>query len=410
MAAAAGRPPVLSLYAMLDEAVMADPYPLYQRMRELGPVHWDPFMHSWLVSNYADAVTVLRSFSADRAPRPELLERTGLAGLMPISKMMSRQMLFVDPPAHTRLHSLCRSLFAGDRLQQLRGRVQSVADALIDRVLPQGRMDVVADFAAPLPAILTAELLGVPAEDHPRMKLWSEAFAEMVGNAQHNPERLTILLRQLDEMTEYFRAAMRVQERQPNDGLLSLLMRAEAGGARMSEDEIVAMSILVLVGGQETTTNLIATGLLTLLRDPAALSRLRDDPGVLDTGVEELLRHVSPTQHTARIATRESNLSGKTIRSGDAVTVVLAAANRDPARFAAPDQLDLGRADNRHLAFGWSTHFCLGAPLARIEGRIAFETLLRRLPRLALAGGKLRWREILILRGLTSLDVVFDTL
>lgn len=400
--------PGLSLYQMLDPAVMADPYPLYRRLREHDPVHWDPFMHTWLVTGYADAVAVLRSFSADRTPDPERLDRAGLGGLAPIARVMSQQMLFMDPPGHTRLQRMCAAAFTPRRVELLRGRVQAIADALLDTVLPRGRMDVIGDFAAPLPAIVTAELLGVPAEDHRQIKAWSEAFAEMVGNAQHNPDRLRHLLARLDEMTAYFRAAMREQERRPRDGLLGLLMAAEADGSRMTEDEILAMTLLMLVGGQETTTNLIGTGLLTLLRTPAALAQLRDDPSVIETAVEELLRHVSPTQHTARIAPADSALGGKAIRKGDPVTVVLAAANRDPARFADPDRLDLVRPDNRHLAFGWSTHFCLGAPLARMEGRIAFATLLRRLPGLALADAAPSWREILILRGLTSLAVTFN--
>lgn len=413
MTTAASQPdPSLSLFALLDPAVMADPYPLYRRMRETEPVHWDPFMNTWLVTGYADAVTVLRTFSADRAPRPEHLERGGLGALKPISRIMAQQMLFMDPPDHTRLHRLCGAVFTQSRLLQLRARVQAVADELIDQALSCGHMDLVEEFAASLPAIITAELLGVPAVDHRLLKLWSEAFGEMVGNAQHTPRRLQLLLRRLDEMTDYFRAAIREQERRPNDGLLAHLIQAgiEAGakGARMTEDELVAMALLLLVGGQETTTNLIATGLLALLQDPAALARMRDDSSVLGTGIEELLRYVSPTQHTARIAPGDQVLGGKPIRKGDAVTVVLAAANRDPTRFIDPDRLDLARADNRHLAFGWSTHFCLGAPLARLEGRIALATLLRRLPGLALTPSPLQWRDILILRGLTALDVTWE--
>lgn len=393
---------------MLDPAVMADPIPLYRRLREHDPVHWDPFMHTWLVTGYADAVAVLRTFSADRTPRPEQLDRAGLGALAPISRVMSRQMLFMDPPGHTRLQRMCAGAFTPRRIEQLRGRIQAVADALLDQVQAASRMDVIGDFAGPLPAIVTAELLGVPAEDHREIKAWSEAFAEMVGNAQHNPDRLRHLLASLGEMTDYFRAAMREQEQRPRDGLLGRLMAADGDGTRPTEEEILAMIFLMLVGGQETTTNLIGTGLLTLLGMPAALAQLRDDPAVIESAVEELLRHVSPTQHTSRIAPADCELGGKTIRKGQSVTTVLAAANRDPARFTDPDRLDLTRPDNRHLAFGWSTHFCLGAPLARMEGRIAFTTLLRRLPGLALADASPKWREILILRGLTSLAVTFD--
>lgn len=404
----ATRPdPGPSLYMMLDPAVMADPYPLYRRLREHDPVHWDPFMHSWVVTGYRDALAVLRGFSAARAPRPERLERAGLGALAPIARLMSRQMLFMDPPDHTRLQRACAAAFTPRRVERLRARVRRIADGLLDAVLERGEMDAIGDFAAPLPAIVTADLLGVPAEDHRRLKAWSEALAEMVGNAQHAPHRLRHLLAALDEMTDYFRAAMREQERRPREGLLGLLMAAEADGARLGEEDVLATVLLALVGGQETTTNLIGTGLLTLLRAPDALARWRDDPAVGASAVEELLRHVSPTQHTARIAPADTALGGKTIRAGDPVTVVLAAANRDPARFADPDRLRLTRPDNRHLAFGWAAHFCPGAPLARMEGAIAFEALLRRLRGLALADPAPAWRDILILRGLVSLEVTF---
>ena len=400
--------PSLSLFQLLDPAVMADPYPFYHRLRVHDPVHWDPFMHTWLVTGYADAVTVLRSFSADRTPRTEQLGRGGLDAMAPMARVMSRQMLFLDPPEHTRLHKMCAAAFTRQRIERLRERIQAVADELLDAALPSGRMDVIGDFAGPLPAIVTAELLGVPREDHRRIKAWSEVMAEMIGSSQHNPDRVRHIVAGLEGMTAYFQAAMRAHERQPGDGLLGLLMDAEVDGARLSEEEILAMTFLLLVGAQETTTNLIATGLLTLLRAPEALAQLRDDPAIINTAVEELLRHVSPTQATFRIAPEDCVLGGKAIRRGDTVTPVLAAANRDPARFPDPDRLDLTRPDNRHLAFGWSTHFCLGAPLARMEGAIALTTLLRRLPGLALADAAPRWREILVLRGLTALAVTFD--
>ena len=393
---------------MLDPAVMADPYPFYHRLRAHDPVHWDPFMHTWLVTGYADAVTVLRTFSAERTPRQEQLGRGGLDAMAPMTRLMSRQMLFLDPPEHTRLHRICATAFTPRRVGRLRERVQEVADELLDAALPRGEMDVIGDFAGPLPAIVTAELLGVPREDHPRIKAWSEVLAEMIGTSQHNPDRVRHIVANLESMTTYFQAAMRAHERRPGEGLLGLLMDTEVDGARLSEEEVLATTSLLLVGAQETTTNLIAIGLLTLLRTPAALAQLRDDPAIITTAVEELLRYVSPTQATFRIAPEDCVLGGKTIRKGDTVTPVLAAANRDPARFPDPDRLDLTRPDNRHLAFGWSTHFCLGAPLARMEGAIALTTLLRRLPGLALAGAAPRWREVLVLRGLTALAVTFD--
>jgi pimeloyl-[acyl-carrier protein] synthase len=396
-----------SLYELLDPDILADPYPLYRRLRESDPVAWDPFLHAWVVTNYAGVLTVLHKFSADRTATPEQLAAMGLGSLQPVAEVMVRQMLFMDAPAHTRLRGLCSSAFTSRRVDHLRPHIQEIADDLIDKVLPQGRMDVIADFAAPLPAIVTAELLGVPTSDHQQLKSWSADFAEMLGNFQHNPDRVSRVLRTVDEMTRYFRAAIREQERHPRNGLVQLLVNASEGGSRLSEDEVIANIIVTMVGGQETTTNLIGNGLLTLIRNPAALAQLRDDASIIESGVEELLRYESPSQHTARLAPDDLVLGDKQIKKRDAVMAVMAAANRDPARFPDPDRLDLTRKDNRHVAFGWAAHFCFGAPLARIEGQIAFPTLLRRLPDLALEPAPLLWRQNLGLRGLTALPVTF---
>lgn len=404
VAAASDSPP--SLYSLLDPEVLADPYPLYRRLRELDPVAWDPFLHAWVVTSYSGVVEVLHKFSADRTPTPEQLNAMGMQSLGPVAQVMVRQMLFLDAPAHTGIRGLCSKAFVSRRVEGLRSHIQDIADSLIGTVKPSGRMDVIADFAAPLPAIVTAELLGMPPSDHEQLKDWSADFAGMLGNFQHNPDRVAAVQRSLDEMLRYFTSAVR-DSRRSSGGLINLLIEASEGGMRLSEDEIVANIIVTMVGGQETTTNLIGNGLLTLLRHPAELARLRDDDLIVDSAVEELLRFESPSQHTARLAPADMVLGDKRIRKRDAVMAVMAAANRDPARFADPDRLDLERPNNRHVAFGWGAHFCFGAPLARIEGQIAFPTLLRRLPELALVPGPLHWRENLGLRGLMSLPVTF---
>jgi cytochrome P450 len=269
-------------------------------------------------------------------------------------------------------------------------------------------MDVIADFASPAPAIVTAEMFGIPVSDHGQLKDWSADFAEMLGNFQHNPDRFPRVLRSLDNMCSYFRAAMQQQRNEPRDGLIQAMMAAEVDGNRLTEEEIVANLIVTMVGGQETTTNLIGNGLLTLLRNPAEMERLRADPTLIPSAVEELLRYESPSQHTARLAPDDVELGGKQIRKRQAVIAVMGAGNRDPERFPDPDRLDLARKDNRHLAFGWAAHFCFGAALARLEGQIAFSTILRRLPELKLDESvPLVWRHNLGLRGLTALHVRF---
>lgn len=398
----------LSLVRLLEPEVLANPYPLYHRLRSEDPVHWDRFLHTWVVTRYPDVLNVLHSFSADRTPTPEQLTAMGLSGLNPIAKVMVKQMLFMDAPAHTRLRGLASAAFTPRRVEVLREHIQEIADALLDRVQTRGRMDIIADFAAPMPAIVTAEMLGVPTEDHVDLKKWSADFAEMLGNFQHNPDRIPRVLESTNNLTDYFQAAISRARQHPREGLIHAFMTAEVDGDRLTDEEIVANCIVTMVGGQETTTNLIGNGLLTLMRNPEQLAQLRDDRSLISSAVEELLRYESPSQHTGRIAREDVQMSDKQIRKGQAVMAIMAAANRDPERFPDPDRLILDRSDNKHLAFGWSSHFCFGAPLARMEGQIAFETILRRLPNLEVAPGPLTWRNNSGLRGLTALPVSFS--
>ncbi len=398
----------LSLVRLLEPEVLADPYPLYRRLRTEDPVHWDRFLHTWVVTRYPDVLRVLHSFSADRTPTPTQLTAMGLSALNPIAKVMVKQMLFMDPPAHTRLRGLASAAFTPARVMVLREHIQSIADDLLGQVQAQGKMDVIADFAAPMPAIVTAEMLGVPTADHVKLKGWSADFAEMLGNFQHNPDRIPRVLQSTNYLVSYFQNAIAEIRERPREGLIHSFMTAEIEGDRLTDEEIVANCVVTMVGGQETTTNLIGNGLLTLLRNPAPLEQLRSDSRLIPSAVEELLRFESPSQHTGRIAKEDVEIDGRPIRKGHAVMAIMAAANRDPDRFPDPDTLLLERADNKHLAFGWSNHFCFGAPLARMEGQIAFETLLRRLPGLQLAPGPLTWRSNSGLRGLTALPVTFD--
>jgi cytochrome P450 len=398
----------ISLCQLMEPEVMAFPYHLYRELRESDPVHWDPFLHAWVVTRYADIVTVLSRFSADRTISEEKLNQMGLGAMNPIIQVMARQMLFRDPPDHTRLRTLCAAAFSPARIAALRGHIQEIADSLIDGFIEKGSADIVADLAAPMPAIVTAEMLGVPVSDHEKLKQWSIDFAEILGNFQHQPDRVARVAASVRDMTDYFRAAIRRQETDPREGLVLSLVQAEVNGIRLNEEEIIANCILTMIGGQETSTNLIGSGLLTLLRHPGQMRMLLGDPSLISSAVEELLRFESPIQHTARVAHEDFSLGGKLIRRGQSVVAVLAAGNRDPERFSNPDVLDLKRGDKGHLAFGWAAHFCFGAPLARMEGQIAFGTLLRRLKNLALASEDFVWRENLGLRGLSGLPVRFD--
>jgi len=399
--------PELSLTRLLDPEVLADPYPLYARLRSEAPVYFDPFLHTWVVTRYADVLKVLLTFSADRTPSPEQLSAMGMSAIGPIAQVMVKQMLFLDPPAHTRLRSLAATVFSPRRVKVLEEHIRAIANDLIDKVLGKGRMDVMSDIAEPLPAIVTAELLGVPVEDHDQLKDWSKDFAEMLGNYQHNPNRIPKVLKSTAEMTKYFRARIADQKEVPQEGLIQSLLSAEIDGDRLTEEEVVANTIVTMVGGQETTTNLIGNGMLTLLRNPEEKNRLMSDYSLIPSAVEELLRYESPSQQTGRIAREDVVIGGQEIKKGQAIIAVMASGNRDAERFPDPDRLDLARTDNRHLAFGWAAHFCFGAPLARLEGQIMLETMLRRLPQLELEGDDLTWRDNLGLRGLNSLPVKF---
>jgi pimeloyl-[acyl-carrier protein] synthase len=405
-AAPASAPnPALSLYRLLEPEVLANPYPLFAQLRTEDPVHWDPYLHSWIVTRYADVVTVLREFSAARTPTPEQLSAMGLSRLNPLARVMVRQMLFLDPPDHSRIRGLAACAFTPQRVAALKQRIQQLTDSLLDQVQPSGRMDVIADLGEPLPAIITSELLGISPEHALTLKKWSADFAEMLGNFQHNPDRIPSMLLTIENLTGFFRKAVDEQKKAPRPGLIHSLIKAEVEGDRLTDDEIIANAIITMVGGLETTTNLVGNGILTLLRHPDQLNRLREDPSIIAPAVEELLRYESPSQHTARLAPAEVELGGKKIRKRQAVIAVMAAGNRDPERFPDPDRLDLTREDNRHLAFGWAAHFCFGAPLARIEGQIAIGTLLRRFPNLALLPTRITWRTNLGLRGLTALPI-----
>jgi pimeloyl-[acyl-carrier protein] synthase len=359
------------------------------------------------VTRYEDVLTVLHRFSADRTPTPETLESIGMGDLAPIARVMVRQMLFLDPPSHTRVRGLAAKAFTPRRVDVLRDHIGQIVEELLDAVMERGEMDVIADLAYPLPAIVTAEVLGVPTSDWRLLTSWSAAFAEMLGNFQHNPDRAARVLVAIEDMTAYFRDAVRMQRRQPGEGLVHALATAEIDGDRLSEDEVIANVIVTMVGGQETTTNLIGNGVLSLLRNPGQLDLLRQDPSLAASAVEELLRYESPSQHTARLAPADTLLGGRMIRERQAVIAVMGAANRDPERFADPDRLDITRPDNRHVAFGWAGHFCFGAPLARIEGQLTFAAITRRMPALRLLPEALVWRENLGLRGLKRLPVAF---
>ena len=389
----------------MDPAFLADPYPTYRRLRTEDPVHHSP-LDFWVLTRYEDVVAVLRDPRFIKEPLAAFVAaRFGVA----VPPGVGVSMLDRDPPDHTRLRSLVSKAFTPRVVEGLRPRIQAIVDSLITRAEAAGSMDLIEEFAYPLPVNVICEMLGVPVEDHERFKGWSLDIARGLDS---------ILLPQESEvprrsgaarhaMGDYFRGLVAERRASPRGDLLSALIAAEEAGDKLSEEELLATCILLLIAGHETTVNLIGNGTLALLRHPGELRRLRETPGLIGSAVEELLRYDGPVQRTARIPSTDVTISGRTIGKGEMVMPFIGAADRDPAQFPDPDRLDLARTDNRHIAFGWGIHFCLGAPLARVEGQIAIDALVRRLPKLELVTDEPEYRESLTLRGLKTLPVRF---
>jgi pimeloyl-[acyl-carrier protein] synthase len=397
----------LSLCQLLNPDVAADPRPLYHQIRSKDAVRWDAFLGAWVVTRYDDVIWVLRNLSAERTPSKDRLLEKGLIHFGPITSVMEKQMLLSDPPYHTRIRKLVGSAFTTEKIAALTELIREIARKLIANKLHAGGMEVMEDFADPFPAVVIAMVLGIPEENYRQLGIWAADFAETFGNFTHNPARTSAILQSCAEMTSYFRDCISTLRHAPNDGLVCSFMTTNVDGDTLTDDEIVANSIGILVGGYETAKNLIGTSVLTLLNHPEQMEMLRRDGALLAPAVEELLRYDSPVQLTGRIPVKDIELGGKQIRSGASVLAVLGAANCDPARFPNPDGLDLTRSDNRHVAFGWGPHFCIGAMLARLEMRVALECLLN-LSNLQLARDGLAWRSHLLFRGPTTLRVTFD--
>jgi cytochrome P450 len=387
-------------------AFRSDPYPTYALLQQYAPIFfWDAW-GMWFLSRYEDCYTLLRDNRLGRrggrtedAGEPPPQQR-------PLFEMMSRWMLLQDPPDHTRLRSLVHKAFTPRMVAQLRATVQQTTDDLLDRVQARGSMDLIADFAYPLPVTVICQLLGVPPADHVHFRGWSDAIARSLDLTD-----VTAVYDRASEATvaleSYLDGLLAERRAHPQADLFSALVAVEEQGDRLTRDELFATCALLLMAGHETTINLIGNGTLALLRHPDQWQRLREQPDLIQSAVEELLRYDSPVQLTARVVKEEIAYRGHVFRAGQEVAFLLGAGNRDPAQFAAPATLDLGRPDNRHLSFGGGIHYCLGAPLARLEGEVAFQTLARRLPDLALATDTVTYRDNLVLRGLETLPVTF---
>jgi cytochrome P450 len=383
----------------------ANPYPFYRRLREEDPVHASP-LGVWILTRYDDAVMALRDPRFGREGMADRLEAQ--LGMAP-DPSRTRDMLFRDPPDHTRLRALVSRAFTPRVVEAMRPHIQEIVDSLLDRVESAHAMEVIEDLAYPLPVTVICEMLGVPTSDRDVFKQWSADIARSL-DAAILPAGSEVIPRGRDAraaLGEYFRSLIAMRRKNPQADLLSGLIAAEEEGNKLSEGELLATCMLLLIAGHETTVNLIGNGILALLRHPDQLALVRDDPALVPTAVEELLRYDGPVQRTGRMTMADVEIGGVQIPKGSVVVAVIGAANRDPAHFSDPERLDVTRRDNRHIAFGFGIHFCLGAPLARIEGQVAIGTLLRRWRGLKLVSDTPEWRESSVLRGLKTLPVTF---
>ena len=389
-------------YNPLSSRTAQNPYPAYAALRARAPVHRSRLLKAWLFTRHADVDAILRDhrrFGND--PRQGTLTPRQQATLPPADQFT---LLWLDPPDHDRLRALVNQTFTGRAVARLEPHIRSVLAFLLHAIDDPAHFDLIQAVAQPLPMIVMAELLGVPPENRAQFKIWSTQRARLLEPTISRRER-----RLGDEATTacdaYFRAILTARRAQPRDDILSALVHVEDGGARLSERELLNMLRLLLIAGHETTTNLIGNGVLALLRHPDQLQRLRDDPGLIPSAVEELLRFDSPVQTTFRRVLEDGEVNGFPVRRRDNLAVLLGAANRDPDAFPDPDRLDVGRADGAPLSLGRGIHHCLGAPLARLEGRIVLEMLLERFPRMGLRAARPRFHTSIVFRGLRSLPL-----
>lgn len=404
--------PALSLSSLLSSELLRDPAPLYQRLREEAPVHFDPAVGSWLISRYKDVLGALQDprFSSERVlanlerQPPELRDQ-----LRPIYQSIARQLMYVDPPTHTRLRNLMSKAFAPRALELWRVRIDRIVEPLLDAVATAGEVDLMRDLAYPLPMHVITDLLGVPRADQGRFKKWSLDLGSFISSARFQPEQAASAVRGVGEFIDYFRELVAERRRHPALGaepdLLGLLMSAEENGAVLDEEELFTNCVFLLAAGHETTTNLIANAVYLLLTHPEELERLRRDPLLLDGTIEETLRMEASVRWTSRLLREDVELHGAVLRKGQSALLLMSAANRDPERFVEADRFDISRRDNRHLGFGQGPHYCIGATLARLEARAALLGLLRRFPRIRFAETEPTWIPSVFLRGFSRFPI-----
>lgn len=398
---------------ILSPAAVTDPYAYFSVLRERDPVHWNERYRAWIVTRYADVAAGFRGkeLSSDRViPYVATLPAEERMAREPTFRILSNWMVFRDPPDHTRLRRLVYRAFTGPALEQMQDRVSVIVDELLDDLADRREIDLIQDFAYPLPAIVIAEMLGVPSQDRDLFKGWSDDITALVFAALDAPDRRMRAQQGLIDLSEYLVELVDHYRNAPGDNLISQLIAVEEEGERLSRDELIATCCLLLFGGHETTTNLVANGTLALLQHPGEAELLRAEPELMGSAIEEILRYDGPARVSFRVVGIDHELHGRRLRAGERVFLVPSSANRDPTAFEHPDRLDVRRTPNRHVGFGMGAHYCLGAALARLEGRLALAAILDRLRGLRVTDAPLVWHPTMLSRGMQSLPLEFDEL
>ena len=397
------------LYDPTDDSTRCNPFPLYAALQEQDPVHWSEALRAWVVTRYDDvrAVTTSPAMSSDRlTPFYEALKderRDILSGVM---RYLSLWLVFKAPPEHTRLRKLLNTVITPGLVASMEPQIRSTVDLILAQVDPATEIEFMKDIAVLLPAYVILDMLGVPRADFGRLKVWSDDLRLFIGIARGEADRYRRARDGADHMSAYFRELIGQRRTTPGDDVISRMVSARDGQGGMTEDELVASCMLMLFGGHETTTNLLGNALVALLDHPQQLRQLGSEPALIVRAVEEFLRYDGPSNSIARVVAQEHVLGEKTLRAGDRVFAMVNAANRDPRQFANPHALDFSRTPNRHLTFGQGLHFCLGAPLARLEARVCIGELVARFPAMRYGSGTVDWIDALIMRGPKQLPVV----
>lgn len=396
-------------YGRYCDGRLEDPYPLYHRLRAEDPVHWSDRLESWMLTRYDDVLSANRDrrLASDRVSvNMGALTEPDRVKYKALGDHVSNWLGFTDPPKHTRMRKMIGQTFNQDLAETMGDRIREIVDGLLEKIEAKGEMDLVDDFAYPLPATLICDILGIPGGYRRQFRDSIENLTAFVGAVGPALARVADKAeRSRRELTAFFRDLASERRREPQQDLISALAAVEGKEGGLTEDELLGLIVFVFDAGHDTTASFIANGVLSLVRNPTEMEKLRRDPTLMETAIEEFLRYESPIQFDTRLATADLEIGGKRIREGQTVILVRGAANRDPEQFPDPDRLDVGRRDNKHLAFGWGAHFCLGAPLARVEGQIAFSGLLNWFPNLYLKNEQVEWLENMSMRCPKSLPI-----